>query len=592
MATGASSTLRHGAITESAPARHTSPRAPAWLLVATAAWLVVAVALHLPAPLRLPVDQPVSIPVIWLIKRIVEVSALVWAVSRVALGPRLRQALGIRAAANGLGFVLVALALPEALGRGGPPSPALYGGVVFLTFVFGVTSLLWMPMTPLTGVRRREFAIDLAISVVAVVAIASVVVPWPGVVEDAGLRWRALNIVATQTLMVAAANAFVLRGIARPSRRAFWWLVANLCGNLVVSTLSLYAGRTAAGASAEMLTSIAGLWAAHALHDDPIASDSGSPVPQWMRAFNPLPPMAVGAVGVILIRESLREPVGPVTGPAVAMLALTVLLVTRMATTSAANVRLVAEQAERDRRAERERVQALTTLTGGIAHWFNNLLTVVMGNAELGQSAIQGRDTPFAVESLRRIAGAAERAATLTRQLLTYAGTQVRRPEPLDLSNLVASMASAMQSAAPPGLRIVAQTPGGAAWIMGDRTQWTGVVDELVANARAAMHDRGTIVLRVERGAGAPESAARRPDELPADAVRLEVIDDGPGVPAHVLPSIFDPFFTTRGPTEAAGLGLSAVKGVVDVHGGHVQARSAPGAGLAITIVVPAVDGP
>lgn len=590
MATSASSTVRHDALAAPTPAPAASRRAPAWLLVVTAAWLVVAVAVHLPAPLGLPFAQPISIPLIWLIKRIVEVSALVWAASRVALGPRLRQALGLRVVANGLGFVLVGLALPEALGLGGPPSAEIYGGVVSLTFVFGVASLLWMPMMPLTGVRRTEFAIDLAASVVAVLAITSVVIPWRGLVEDASLRWRALNVVGTQTLMVAAANAFVLRGIARPSRRAFWLLVANLCGNLVVSTVSLYAGRSMALASCELLTSMAGLWAAHALHDDPFEPETESPLPQWMRAFNPLPPLAVAAVGVILIRESLRDPVGPITGLAVAMLALTVLLVTRIATTSAANVRLVAEQAERDRRAEHERMQALTTLSGGIAHWFNNLMTSVMGNAELGQSAIEGRDTSFAAESLRRIAVAAERAATLTRQLLTYAGQQVRRPEPLDLSDLVRSTVAAMQTALPLDLRIVVEAPGEAAWIMGDRAQWRGVVDELVANARVAMHDRGTIALRVERRRGPVDGAD--PD-VAADGrahVILEVVDDGPGVPAEVLPSIFDPFFTTRGPASAAGLGLSAVKGVVEVHGGRVQAQPAPGAGLAITVAVPAVD--
>lgn len=591
MATGASSTVPHHALAAQAPAPATSPRAPAWLLVVTAAWLVIAVAMHLPAPLTLPFDHPVAIPFIWLIKRIVEVSALLWAASRVALGRRLRQALGLRVAANGLGFVLVGLALPEALGRGEPPSDALYSGIVSLTFIFGVASLLWMPMTPLTGVRRTEFGIDVAASVVAVVAITSVVIPWRGVVEDASLRWRALNVVGTQTLMVAAANAFVLRGIARPSRRAFWLLVANLTANLVIATLSLYVGRSGAGASFELLASIAGLWAAHALHDDPFEIEASSPQPPWLRAFNPLPLLAVASVGVILIRESLREPVGPVTGLAVAMLALTILLVTRIATTSAANVRLVAEQAERDRRAERERVQALTTLSGGIAHWFNNLLTVVLGNAELGQSAIQGRDTPFVAESLRRIAGAAERAAALTRQLLAYSGQEVRRPQPLDVADLVASAVADLQATTPSGLRIVTETSGHGAWIMGDRTQWRAVVDELVANARAAMHGRGTIVLRVDRGALAT-GAAEHDEASARDAVRLEVIDDGPGVPADVLASVFDPFFTTRGPTEAAGLGLSAVKGVVEMHGGRVQARPAPGGGLVIAIDVPAVDAP
>lgn len=561
----------------------TTPAAPAWLLVASLALAGLALAPHLPAPLRLR-DDAATLPLLWVVLRGIECVTFLWAASRAALGARLRQALRLFAATWALGCLATASYLP-ALAGGAPLLPgAIYDGAIAATYATGLAAVLWMPTTvALTRAQRREFVLDLAIAVLGMLVVG-LVLSWAAIVVDGRPQPGALAQVAPPVLMTAALTIFVLRGEARPSRRAFWLMAGSTAGNLIVTTCYALPGGAPIGLSFAMLTSMSTLWAAHAFHDDPVAASGQAPVPPALRAFNPLPPLTVAAVGALLIRESMQETPLHVALLAVTLLVQMALLSMRNITTSAENLRLVAEQAARERAAEAARVAALSTLTGGVAHWYNNLLTVVLGHADLGDDAARGRDAHLVRESLGSIRVAAQRAADLTRQLMAYAGQQFRRADPLDLNQLVTATLTRLQPSLPPGVRLEAEPSPAAAVTTGDRDQLAMVIEELVSNAGQAMRDGGTVHVRVGTRATRDEARA----EAPANAwVTLDVTDTGAGAPPEVLTRMFDPFFTTRGVTHA-GLGLAAVRGVVTVHGGEVRASCGTHGGLTVSIVLPA----
>lgn len=575
MATATSSATEYAADPE--PAVAAQDRTPAWLIAATVVWAGLAVAPHVPAPLTLR-DDSGYIFLLWVALRGLECGAFLWAATRVALGPRLRQALRLFAGTWALGCLATASFIPELFGGQGLLPEPVYGALIDITYVTGLAAVLWMPTTAIPRTQWREYLLDLAVSALGMLVVG-MVVAWPRLSgDDAGQRFAAIAGLAPQVLMTAALNSFVLRGVARPSRRAFWLVAAGTAGNLATSTAYSLPNGAQFGISFSVLTSLATLWAAHAFHDDPLSHDGTTPVPVWLRAFNPLPPLVAVGVGALLIREALQAHPAHVPLLAATLTMMVVLLVLRNVVTSAENLRLVAEQSARDRAAERARVDALTTLTGGIAHWYNNLLTVVLGNAELGEYAARGQDARMVTMSLGSIRSAAERAADLTRQLMAYSGRQVHRRERLDLDAFVPQAVARLRATLPPSLHVAVEPAGGPLWVAGDREQLAMVIQELLLNASQAMQGTGTVVIRL----GAGDQAAPR--------VTLDVADDGPGAPPNVLALMFDPFFTTRGITEAAGLGLAAVRGVVAVHGGHVHAHAGPRGGLVVSIALPAAD--
>lgn len=548
-------------------------RTPWWLLVASALWALLAVAPHLPPPVSLRDDSAIM-PLVWLTLRGSETVVFVWAASRRPLGPRLRQALALFALTAAIGVLLTASGSLPLVGLEPLLSDGVYRAGVVVTYATGLAAVLRMPAVPF-GNRWREFLLDVAASVVGV-GVISVVATSPLIVNGVVQRAAVVSLLP-QVMTVASLNAFVLRGVARPSRRAFWLIAASTAGNLVVTTLYAFPGGAAPGISAAVLTSLTSLWAMHAMHDDALTG-ADQPSPLWLRAFNPLPPLVTIGVGALLVRES-RGPASPYIGLlAATMMALVVLLMLRHVVTAAENLRLVARQAERDRMAEAARVDAIATLTGGIAHWYNNLLTVVLGHADLGEDAARGHDDGRVAESLGSIRLAAERAADLTRQLMAYAGRQARRRDRVSLGACLAAVTAEQRAMLPPTVSLVYHASPDAIDVRGDREQIAMAVEELVANARHAMHDHGAIHLRLRTAVTTADDGVAAP--VAGRWAVIEVSDSGPGATPEVLAAMFDPFFTTQGMAAAAGLGLSAVRGIATAHGGRVHARGGDGGGL------------
>lgn len=212
------------------------------------------------------------------------------------------------------------------------------------------------------------------------------------------------------------------------------------------------------------------------------------------------------------------------------------------------------------------RLEALGRLAGGVAHDFNNLLTVI-----LGQISVTARAAPTAAESLGIVELAAERASSLTRQLLVFGHGQVLKPEVVDVNRVLAELEPLLRKLCSEDIALVfAYGPVHA--IAVDRVELEQVFINLVSNARDSISGQGTI--RIHTGST-------------SDAVWASVEDDGEGIDEDLVNRVFEPFFTTKRPGSGSGLGLATVHGIVTESGGRVEVTSKKGQGTSFRIVFP-----
>jgi PAS domain S-box-containing protein len=238
-----------------------------------------------------------------------------------------------------------------------------------------------------------------------------------------------------------------------------------------------------------------------------------------------------------------------------------------------------------------DRLDSLGRLAGGIAHDFNNLLAVILAYAsEITHSLGAGHASH---PDMEKITQAAERAATLTRQLLIFSRTEPSQLETLSLNSIVTDFKELLERTIGEDIEFVTLTQEGLHPVTVDRSKIEQVIMNLVMNSRAAMPGGGR--LRIETanidhdavlpGTGVPPGTGRE-----GDLVCLTVTDTGSGMPPEVLQRAFEPFYTTKGP-EGTGLGLSTVYGVIKEAGGEVRLQSEPGLGTTVTVLLPAASG-
>ena len=237
---------------------------------------------------------------------------------------------------------------------------------------------------------------------------------------------------------------------------------------------------------------------------------------------------------------------------------------------------------------KQQRMESVGVLAGGVAHQFNNLLTIIGGNLEM-----LARSSTLDAEGRRMLAdavSAGQRAAALTSQLLAYAGRSRYQVQPLELCGELEHVMGLLVERVPSRIRVVIEAPSPCPTVDADPAQLRMLVSQLVLNAVEAIGERpGTVRLssRVEAVSG--EAARRRFAEFdlrPGAYVRLDVIDDGPGMDAATQARVFEPFFSTK--FQGRGLGLAAVLGAVRSHEGAIAVQSAPGQGTTFTILLPA----
>ncbi|HTR97418.1 MAG TPA: ATP-binding protein [Candidatus Acidoferrales bacterium] len=234
---------------------------------------------------------------------------------------------------------------------------------------------------------------------------------------------------------------------------------------------------------------------------------------------------------------------------------------------------------------ETQRMEALGRMAAGVAHDFNNVITVLRGHADLIVHATGAQ--PGLRASAEEIGRAADNATSLTRQLLAFARQQSLAPRALDPDRALAELASMVRPLVGHAVELVLEPGAQGRAILADPTQFSQVILNLAANARDAMPDGGRLTIATTRiAAGAPGVCACE-GVLAGGHVGMSVADTGSGMDAETLARAFEPFYTTKSPERGTGLGLATVHGIVRQSGGFIAVSSQPGAGTTFRICWP-----
>ena len=236
-----------------------------------------------------------------------------------------------------------------------------------------------------------------------------------------------------------------------------------------------------------------------------------------------------------------------------------------------------------------QRMEAVGRLSAGVAHDFNNLLGIILGYGALLRPRLGGE---WQRAKLAEIMKAGERAAGLTRQLLTFSRKQVMQPAVLDVSALVADLGRMLGRLVGEDVELVITLSADPGWVRADPGQVEQVVMNLVTNARDAMPRGGRLTLATANVVLGEADLGDAPSLAAGDYVCLAVSDTGVGMDAATRSRIFEPFFTTKELGRGTGLGLATVYGIVAQSGGHIRPRSEVGRGTTLEVFLPRVEAP
>ncbi|MFP3902904.1 MAG: PAS domain S-box protein [Armatimonadota bacterium] len=237
-----------------------------------------------------------------------------------------------------------------------------------------------------------------------------------------------------------------------------------------------------------------------------------------------------------------------------------------------------------------QKMEAIGQLAGGVAHDFNNMLTAIIGHAQLLQIFLDDDKDERVQSSLRQILQVAERSADRTQQLLGFSRKQQLRPEVLDINALLRDITPMLDRIIEEDMQLVTELHPDQLCIDADPLNIQQVILNLVVNARDAMPEGGTVRLTTESVAIGEETPFTAMDMEPGQYARIRVTDTGIGMDEQTQSRIFEPFFTTKDENQGTGLGLSTTYGVVQQSGGHIQVDSTPGRGTTFTIYLPQTD--
>ena len=236
-----------------------------------------------------------------------------------------------------------------------------------------------------------------------------------------------------------------------------------------------------------------------------------------------------------------------------------------------------------------QKMEALGTLTGGVAHDFNNILAAIIGFTELVADHVPKESRE--ARHLKRVMESSLRGRDLVRQMLTFSRKAEQEKKPLSLSSIVKETAKLIRATTPTTISIRVNVLDESGPILADPTQIQQVIMNLCTNAAHAMREKGgTLDILLSNHSVSPSNG--NPDGIkPGLYTRLTVRDNGAGMSPDIMDKIFDPFFTTKKVGEGTGLGLSVVHGIVKQSNGHITVKSELGKGSAFTVYFPQITG-
>jgi two-component system cell cycle sensor histidine kinase/response regulator CckA len=237
-----------------------------------------------------------------------------------------------------------------------------------------------------------------------------------------------------------------------------------------------------------------------------------------------------------------------------------------------------------------QKMESIGRLAGGVAHDFNNMLSVILGQVDLALGDLDPRDTLHG--SLQEVRRAAQRSADLTRQLLGFARQQPIRPRILDLNETVADMLKMLRRLIGEDINLEWRPSAEPLPVRIDPAQVDQILANLCVNARDAVSGGGTVTIATGQEELSAADCAEDPQVRPGCYAVLTVEDDGCGLDAETVGAIFEPFFTTKSKGEGTGLGLSTVYGIVRQNDGFIDVESTPGVGSIFRICLPRHDEP
>ena len=235
--------------------------------------------------------------------------------------------------------------------------------------------------------------------------------------------------------------------------------------------------------------------------------------------------------------------------------------------------------------AQAQKLESLGRMTGGVAHDFNNFLTVIVGSIELLRGSI-GNDA-VSRQRLDMMANAADRATRLIRQLLAFARRQPLQPEIVNLAPVVHEVLPLVQRAVGESVTVECVIAAGLWNTSVDTAEFQAAVLNLAINGRDAMPDGGKLTIELGNASLDDAYAALHAEVEPGQYVLFAITDTGTGIDPATMAKVLDPFFTTKPPGEGTGLGLPQVYGFVKQSGGHLKIYSEPGEGTTVKLYLP-----
>jgi signal transduction histidine kinase len=236
-----------------------------------------------------------------------------------------------------------------------------------------------------------------------------------------------------------------------------------------------------------------------------------------------------------------------------------------------------------------QKMEAIGQLTGGVAHDFNNILTVITGTIEILGEAV--KDRPHLAQITNMMGAAAARGADLTRHLLAFARRQPLQPRSVDVNALVIEAARLLRPTLGEQIEIESMLAHDSAPALIDPSQLSTAILNLALNARDAMPNGGKLTLETKNVVLDEDYAAMSSDVSPGNYIMIAVSDSGMGIPPGLLEKVFEPFFTTKDIGSGSGLGLSMVYGFVKQSNGHIRIYSEEGHGTTVKLYLPQAPG-